>query len=369
MDKKNNKKELLSRRDFFKKAAISTLPFIAAVAVPSFLSSCSSEPTPSPSGCNGCSSTCEGSCNESCYGNSSNSSCSDCSSTCKGNCKDGCSNTCKNTAKSDANTGDKDNHTAVDLGLGALWATYNYGASSEVDFGKYVCWADPSGVKTTSNEVDYYSTSNPPRNISGTQYDVARMQWKNGWRIPTQQEAKELINKCSWKFETLKGVPGQRVTGPNGKSIFLPLAGYYYKEKANYIKEAGNYWTSTANTEPVYDSKGNKLPIRSAFNLNFGKNNGKGTANNSLLFDASRAVIRPVKDSNNGCKNCASGCSSGCANSCDNNCTAYCSSSCTASCGEDCTKGCTNYCIGQCQEVCTKACDNQCVWLCRGFSG
>lgn len=379
MNKKINNKELLSRRDFFRKAAINTLPFIAAIAVPPIFTACTSEPTPTPSGCDGCSSTCEGSCGkscsgsceESCAGSSSSSSCSDCSTTCKGGCKNECSNTCKNSAKSNnENSEDKDNYTAVDLGLGALWATFNYGAASEEDLGKYVCWADPTGEKKTSQEVDYYSTSNPPTNISGTQYDVVRMQWKNGWRIPTQNEAKELIKKCSWKFETVKGIPGQRVIGPNGKSIFLPLAGYFYKEKAYYIKEAGNYWTATADTKPSYDSSGKKYPIRSAFVLNFGsKNNGNETVNNSLFFAESRTVIRPVKDSNSGCKDCSSGCSTGCANSCDNNCTAYCSSSCTASCGKDCTNGCTDNCKGQCQRVCTKACDNQCVWLCRGFSG
>ena len=194
------------------------------------------------------------------------------------------------------------------------------------------------------------------------------MQWKNGWRIPTQNEAKELLNKCSWKYETLNGVPGQRITGPNGKSIFLPSAGYLYKEVAYYVNEAGNYWTATADTKPSYDINGNKLPIRSAFVLNFGSNNGHGTANNGLLFTDGRTVIRPVKDSNNGCKNCTSGCSTGCANSCDNSCTAYCSSSCTATCGKDCTNGCTDYCKGQCQNGCVRACDNQCVWLCRGYS-
>lgn len=379
MNNKNKHKELLTRREFFRKAAKGTLPFIAAMTLPSFLSSCGGgNDDPINTGCDGCSGSCEAvcqescsaGCKESCTNSNANSSCSDCSATCESGCKEECSNTCKNSAKdNNDNSEENDNHTAVDLGLGALWSTCNYGATSEEDFGKYVCWADPTGEKTTSYEVDYYSTSNPPTNISGTQYDVARMQWKNGWRIPTQNEAKELINKCSWKFETLKGIPGQRITGPNGKSIFLPLAGHYYKEKAYNIKEASNYWTATADTKPSYDINGKKNPVNSAYVLNFGTNNGNGTANNSLLFADARAVIRPVKDSSKGCKDCASGCSSGCANSCDNSCTAYCTSSCTASCGEDCTNGCTDNCHGQCQNACVKACDDQCVWLCKGFSG
>ena len=51
MNNKNKHKELLSRRDFFKKAAIKTLPFIAVISLPSILTACSSEPIPTPSGC------------------------------------------------------------------------------------------------------------------------------------------------------------------------------------------------------------------------------------------------------------------------------------------------------------------------------
>lgn len=358
METENNKKNLLSRREFFKKAASSTLPFIAAMTVSSFWG-CSKDSV--VSGCNGCASSCE----DSCSGSNASNACSDCSST--------CSNSCKGSAKSsndNNNSSSNDKYIAVDLGLGALWATYNFGATKEEEFGKYVCWADPTGEKKTTDEIDYYAISNPPRNISGTQYDVARMQWKNGWRTPTQNEAKELISKCSWKFEHRNGIPGQRITGPSGKSIFLPCAGYYSGEKAYSINEAALYWTATADTTPTYDIHGNKYPVKSAFIINFGAREGTAkTANNGLLFNGGRTVLRPVKDSNTGCKDCSSGCSSGCDNSCDGTCTAYCSSTCTASCGEDCTGGCNNACVGQCQFVCTKACDNQCVWLCTGFSG
>lgn len=57
--------------------------------------------------------------------------------------------------------------------------------------------------------------------ISGTEYDPANVLWGNGWRLPTEAEIKELIEKCTWTAEQY----GYTVTGPNGNSIFLPACG------------------------------------------------------------------------------------------------------------------------------------------------
>lgn len=92
-DNKKNE-EFLSRREFFKKAAKSALPFLAAIAladVPAFLKA--TEKT--PSGCMGCSNTCMSSCKGSCSGNCKTG----CQYECKGSCKTGCYSGCKNDCK------------------------------------------------------------------------------------------------------------------------------------------------------------------------------------------------------------------------------------------------------------------------------
>ena len=57
--------------------------------------------------------------------------------------------------------------------------------------------------------------------------DAATVNLGGGWRTPTRKEWKELYEKCTWTWKTRNGVNGMQVTGPNGKSIFLPAGGWY----------------------------------------------------------------------------------------------------------------------------------------------
>ena len=75
--------------------------------------------------------------------------------------------------------------------------------------------------------------------------DVAHVKWGGSWRMPTKAEQDELRNKCSWQWTTLNGVNGYRVTGPNGNSIFLPVAGYRLDTSLYLGGSFGNYWSST----------------------------------------------------------------------------------------------------------------------------
>ena len=64
---------------------------------------------------------------------------------------------------------------------------------------------------------------------------------KFGNKLPTKQQLEELENKCTW---TWMG-NGYRLTGPNGKSITLPAAGYRnYRGDVRYVG-TGHYWSST----------------------------------------------------------------------------------------------------------------------------
>ncbi len=62
-------------------------------------------------------------------------------------------------------------------------------------------------------------------NISGTKYDVARVNMGEPWQMPTYEQIKELQDDCVWEKAQLKGVSGMLVTGPNGGQIFLPASG------------------------------------------------------------------------------------------------------------------------------------------------
>lgn len=60
-----------------------------------------------------------------------------------------------------------------------------------------------------------------PMNIAGTKYDEVTTRLGDGWRMPTQAELQELIDKCKWTLYEKKGIKGYIVTGPSGKSIFV----------------------------------------------------------------------------------------------------------------------------------------------------
>ncbi len=88
--------KLINRRSFFKKAATAAIPIIAAITIPSVLTSCEiDEPyldfdTPS-TGC----STCKGGCGGGCTSNCGVSCGNTCKGSCGGSCSTGCGNTCR----------------------------------------------------------------------------------------------------------------------------------------------------------------------------------------------------------------------------------------------------------------------------------
>lgn len=86
---KNEKEELLHRREFFKKAAKGTLPIIAAIVAPPLLVGC--DKNEDFTGCADCSGTCASDCSSSCIGQSSSSTCSNCANNCMGGCDTTCS--------------------------------------------------------------------------------------------------------------------------------------------------------------------------------------------------------------------------------------------------------------------------------------
>lgn len=60
--------------------------------------------------------------------------------------------------------------------------------------------------------------------------------------MPTTAEFNELVNNCEWTWIEYNGVQGQKVTGPNGNSIFLPAAGYRNNTSVSDENVQGRYW-------------------------------------------------------------------------------------------------------------------------------
>ena len=138
-------------------------------------------------------------------------------------------------------------HEWVDLGLssGLKWATCNVGASSPCDYGDYFAWGEIT-IKSEYTKANSKTYGKKLGNISGNpQYDAARAKWGGTWRLPTKAEMKELSDKCKWTWTTQGGHNGYNVTGPNGKSIFLPAAGSRDKSSLNLAGVLGRYWSSS----------------------------------------------------------------------------------------------------------------------------
>ena len=147
--------------------------------------------------------------------------------------------------------------SAVDLGLSVNWASHNIGAEGVYDAGGAYGWGDAQGT-CYSKDNSYYPSANPPFNISGTTYDIAREKWGGTWRIPTATEFQELIDNCDVQWDTSLRVL-VFTSKVNGRQLILPPTLYrsgleYYSAASNNVE--GHYWTSTLytnNTEQAYD--------------------------------------------------------------------------------------------------------------------
>lgn len=142
-------------------------------------------------------------------------------------------------------------HEYVDLGLpsGTLWATCNVGADSPEEYGNYYAWGETKTKNVYNWETYIHSNGDSDvcadlGDISGTEYDVAHIEWGDDWRIPTYSECKELIDNCTSEWTSVGGVWGRKIIGANGNSIFLPAGGDIIDDKYDSQGQYGWYWTS-----------------------------------------------------------------------------------------------------------------------------
>lgn len=148
---------------------------------------------------------------------------------------------------------------AIDLGLpsGTKWSCCNVGASSPEGYGGYYAWGETSEKSVYDwDTYAYYNSSTGEfvhigSDISGTQYDVARVRMGAPWRMPTHEQQMELVENCERQWTQQNGVYGVLVTGPNGGQVFLPAAGYRWNDYLYYVGSYGYYWSSSLG--PGYD--------------------------------------------------------------------------------------------------------------------
>ena len=122
----------------------------------------------------------------------------------------------------------------VDLGLSVKWRSMNLGASSLLELGRAYTREEFMEIRRELDEKGY--DNREPVDISGTEYDFATQTLGAGWRMPTMKDWKELKSECEWKALIQDGVPGFRVTGTNGKSIFLPCTVYIEVEGSELFR-------------------------------------------------------------------------------------------------------------------------------------
>ena len=169
-------------------------------------------------------------------------------------------------------------HEYIDLGLpsGTLWATCNLGASAPEEFGDYYAWGEtvPKRVYDWKNyqygnfiheryELNKYCTDSvygldgfvDGLTVLESADDVAMVEWGNGWRMPTREDWEELFLNTTDTITALNGIDGCLFTAPNGNSLFLPAAGYWWGGDFNSAG-IGVYWSCTINTEFPYRAWG-----------------------------------------------------------------------------------------------------------------
>lgn len=174
----------------------------------------------------------------------------------------------------------------VDLGLSVKWAACNLGADSPEDYGNYYAWGETETKSsyTTANSVTYGVSMS---DISGNAtYDAATANWGSSWRLPTNTEKRELVNKCTWEWTTQNGVNGYLITGPNEHTIFLPAAGNKTNSSSLAYGSAGRYWTSTPSSSTTDNTY--------AYGFNFGSSLLPTDYDN--LFRNYGLTIRAVSD-------------------------------------------------------------------------
>lgn len=192
----------------------------------------------------------------------------------------------------------------VDLGLSVNWATFNVGAMIPEEYGNYYSWGEIMPKSNynwstykysngASNSLTKYCSNSSYGSVDGKtvldlEDDVAFVKWGGNWRIPTIEEATELISNCTWSSTIQNGVYGylvySKIDGYTDKSIFLPAAGGYHHDNGLQGRNiCGYYWVNSNSINPIY-----------ANGFSFDSRNGSFETNSNDAIRVDGRSVRPV---------------------------------------------------------------------------
>jgi len=167
---------------------------------------------------------------------------------------------------------------------GICWAKCNVGetgtfVSNPQDYGGYYQW----NRKDTANFLlfnDYYASDFP----SVTSWLTTNDPCPTGWRIPTSDELKTLLDteKVDTEWTTENGINGKQfIDKTTDNIIFLPAAGLQNLNngKLEWLGKSGDYWSGTQ-SDYNFD----------AYALSFGPYNEIGGGNNKAWGQPVRCV-------------------------------------------------------------------------------
>ena len=166
---------------------------------------------------------------------------------------------------------------------GVRWATCNVDkpgkfASRPEDAGMFYQWNRKKAWAVTDESVINWDDSTP----TGITWEKANDPSPSGWRVPTLEEQKKLLDtdKVISELISQNGVTGRKFTDKTtGSSIFLPIAGCrgHVVGTVGYVGKFGYCWSSTQSTQGVsecayclfvhnadsfYEPRGSGLSIR-----------------------------------------------------------------------------------------------------------
>ena len=166
-----------------------------------------------------------------------------------------------------------DPHPAIDLGLDVKWALTNVGAETPEEYGDYFAWGETEpyyesiaedgtvtwkagmsegyawstyfDTEDGGNTFKIYATDKKTELEAAD--DAATANWGESWRMPTDADWEELLDKCTKEWKTMvNGYAhnGYLFTGPNNNTLFLPAAGHKGDISENTGSD-GYYWSSS----------------------------------------------------------------------------------------------------------------------------
>jgi uncharacterized protein (TIGR02145 family) len=173
----------------------------------------------------------------------------------------------KNTENSSYN-----GHEYVEIG-GIKWATCNVGADKPIDSGLYFAWGETQGftAEQVENGEKQFNWNNYKYGTCDhlTKYnnadnkivlepidDAATFNMGIGWRMPTREEFKTLVDSTTRKWVTNykgSGVNGMLFTDKkdNAKTLFFPAVGRCGNDSVYDVGSYGYYWPSSLSTSNV----------------------------------------------------------------------------------------------------------------------